>query len=152
MAARRLAAFVRIQPIAPHHEPPLAGRRVARRQRRRPRDLGDRARLRAERRELRQARGQPAQGAARALRARHAWARWQGHSAGGNAHACDGGTDAAALPAWLEARVSKCGVPFHKYAPLREADDPEDDLSEYEKANHANIEANRKKLEELGLL
>ena len=76
----------------------------------------------------------------------------RGGDAGGNAHACDGGTDAAALPAWLEARVSKCGVPFHKYAPLREADDPEDDLSEYEKANHANIEANRKKLEELGLL
>ena len=61
-----------------------------------------------------------------------------------------GGIDA--LPAWLEARVSKHDVPFYKYTPLREAEDPEDDLCEYEKWINANIAANREKLAELGLL
>ena len=57
-----------------------------------------------------------------------------------------------ALPDWLEARVSKHGVPFYKYILLREAEDPEDDVCEYEKQTLANIAENRKKLEELGLL
>ena len=39
-----------------------------------------------------------------------------------------------------------------KYVPLREAEDPADDLCEYEKQNQANIAANRQKLEALGLL
>ena len=56
------------------------------------------------------------------------------------------------LPAWLEARISKHGVPFYRYAPLREDDESEDELCQYERQNLANIAANRKKLEELGLL
>ena len=55
------------------------------------------------------------------------------------------------LPGWLEARISKHGVPFYKYV-LREADEPEDELCEYEKQTLANIAANRRKFEELGLL
>ena len=85
---------------------------------------------------------------------------WGGGSGGGSGAANGGGAgeqgyvygNVDALPNWLEARVSKHGVPFYKYAPLREADDPEDDLCEYEKQNQANIEANRRKLDELGLL
>ena len=46
----------------------------------------------------------------------------------------------------------KHGVPFYKYVLLPEADDPEEDLCEYEQRTQANIAANRKKLEELGLL
>ena len=57
-----------------------------------------------------------------------------------------------ALPNWLEARVSKHGVPFYKYVLLPEAEDPDEDLCEYEQQTQANIAANRKKLEELGLL
>lgn len=57
-------------------------------------------------------------------------------------------------PCWLEPRLSKLGVPFAKYMPLRGTDDdllPEDSLSEYEKQNLASIEHNRSILVELGL-
>lgn len=73
----------------------------------------------------------------------------KGVSGDDDGEAGDGGGE---LPSWLEARISKHGVPFHKYVLLREADDPEDDLCEFEKQTLANIAANRKKLQELGLL
>ena len=72
------------------------------------------------------------------------------HREGGMQPGVDANVDA--LPSWLEARVSKHGVPFYKYVLLPEADDPEEDLCEYEQRTQANIAANRKKLEELGLL
>jgi len=90
------------------------------------------------------------------LDAMHLTAHRQPYHVGGSGQSSEDGSENAALPGWLEARVSKLGVPFCKYVPLREADDtgddPADDLCEYEKQNLANIESNRKKLEELGLL
>ena len=66
----------------------------------------------------------------------------------------DSGGGANALPTFLEAQVSKLGVPFHRYRPLSEAEvgGDEDELCEYDREKQASIAENRQKLQELGLL
>ena len=63
----------------------------------------------------------------------------------------DSGAGADALPSFLEAQVSKLGVPFYRYRPLSEAEVGADE-DEYDRDEQARIAENRQKLEELGLV
>jgi len=54
----------------------------------------------------------------------------------------DSGASADALPSFLEAQVSKLGVPFYRYRPLSEAEVGADE-DEYDRDEQARIAENR---------
>jgi len=59
----------------------------------------------------------------------------------------DSGAGADTLPSFLEAQVSKLGVPFYRYRPLSEAEaevgGDEDEQCEYDRDEQARIAENR---------
>ncbi len=55
----------------------------------------------------------------------------------------DSGAGADTLPSFLEAQVSKLGVPFYRYRPLSEAEVDEDEQCEYDRDEQARIAENR---------